>query len=185
MKILILLLTFYSSVFMSNSEQMPNYNPRSLQINLKRITGCDEYCSAELSLENQESYNSVNGKFFSINCGDDEIAYVYIGRVNSCRVGGCSISGPHSGEFEFFDYFTVYDTAFTIKQVSVYNYEATHGHEITSRGWLRQFVGYKQGQKLETGKNIDAISGATISVNGIVDDIKEKTHLLENGIMTK
>lgn len=185
MKILILLLTFYSSVFMSNSEQMPNYNPRSLQINLKRITGCDEYCSAELSLENQESYNSVNGKFFSINCGDDEIAFVYIGRVNSCRAGGCSISRPHSGEFEFFDYFTIYDTSLTVIQVSVYNYEATHGHEITARGWLKQFIGYKTGLKLETGKNIDAISGATISVNGIVDDIKEKTHLLENGIMTK
>ncbi len=110
------------------------------------------------------------------------MAYVFIGRVNSCRAGGCYIDRPHSGEFEFFDYYTVYDTSFSVIQVNVYNYEATHGQEITAKGWLRQFIGYHTGGNRETGKNIDAISGATISVNGIVEDIKEKTQILERSI---
>lgn len=170
---------------MSNSEQIPDYNPRSLQSNLKKITGCDSYSKEELIFSNVNFYEVENGKFFRIACEGEDLAYVYIGRVNSCRAGGCSIDRPHSGEFEFFDYFTVYDTSFSVVQVSVYNYEATHGQEITAKGWLKQFIGYHSGGKLETGKNVDAISGATISVNGIVEDVKEKTLLLETEIRTK
>ncbi len=170
---------------MISTEQIPDYNPRSLQTNLKKITGCDSYSKEELILRNLNSIEVENGKFYKISCAGENLAYVFIGRVNSCRVGGCSIDRPHSGEFEFFDYFTVYDTSFSVIQVSVYNYEASHGQEITAKGWLKQFVGYHAEAKLETGKNIDAISGATISVNGIVEDVKEKTQILENGIMTK
>lgn len=182
MKILVVLFTFYSSLFMSNTEQMPDYNPRSLQTNLKKITGCDSYSKEELIFRNLNSFEVENGRFYRISCAGEDLAYVFIGRVNSCRAGGCSIDRPHSGEFEFFDYYAVYDTSFSVVQVNVYNYEATHGQEITAKGWLKQFVGYHADAKLETGKNIDAISGATISVNGIVEDVKEKTQILANSI---
>ncbi len=33
---------------------------------------------------------------------------------------------------------------------------------------------------MTVGKNIDAVSGATISVNAITDDITDKTELLKN-----
>ena len=63
--------------------------------------------------------------------------------------------------------------------VNVFNYEATHGQEITSKRWLKQFVNFQGENELVAGKNIDAISGATISVNGIVKDLQEKTYILK------
>jgi len=185
MKILMLLFAFYTSLFISNSEKVPDYYPKSLQSNLRKITGCESFSMEELLFSNLNSFEVENGRFYRISCAGEDLAYVFIGRVNSCRAGGCSIDRPHAGEFEFFDYYTVYDTSFSVVQVNVYNYEATHGQEITAKGWLKQFIGYHSGGKLETGKNIDAITGATISVNGIVEDVKEKTQILESSIKTQ
>ncbi len=179
MKILMLVFLIITLAFGETSEPTPDYNPRSLHNNLKKITGCDSYHKEELAMPNPDAYGSMEGKFFRISCSNGIEYFVYLGRVNSCRASGCSIDRP-SGEFEFFDYFSIYDSSYKVMQVSVYNYEATHGQEITARGWLKQFVGYKEGNFLEVGKNVDAISGATISVNGIVEDVKEKTVMLLN-----
>jgi len=61
----------------------------------------------------------------------------------------------------------------------VYNYQATHGQEVTNKGWLKQFQGYDGSRSLTVGKSIDAISGATVSVLGITNDVQEKTRLLK------
>lgn len=175
MKILLLVLMFITSLFESASTG-PDLNPKALQRNLEKITGCLEFHKEELTIPNSDSYGGIDGKFFRISCSN---AYyiVYAGRVNSCRAGGCSIVKSEN-EYEFFDYFIIYNSDLSVEQVTVYNYEATHGHEITSRSWLKQFIGYTEGTKLEPGKEIDAISGATISVNAITEDVKEKTELL-------
>ncbi len=57
---------------------------------------------------------------------------------------------------------------------------ATHGQEITARGWLKQFIGYNGSESLKVDKNIDTISGATISVYAITSDIKLITCLLKS-----
>jgi hypothetical protein len=67
-----------------------------------------------------------------------------------------------------------------IRTIRVYNYEATHGQEITVKGWLNQFLGYDGTANLRVGKEVDAIAGATISVFGLIADVQEKTSLLKN-----
>jgi hypothetical protein len=122
----------------------------------------------------------VNGKFFRI-ISDEKLIYtVYIGRVNSCRTGGCSFpqADDERSEYEFFDYFILFNPNNSVVSVRVFNYEATHGHEITVKGWLKQFYGYDGSKNLRVDKEVDSISGATISVYGIVNDIKLKTMLI-------
>ena len=125
------------------------------------------------------------GKFFKVaeNLKTSEVKYVYVGRVNSCRAGGCSSSGistPENLDSEFFDYYIFFDSAKTVKQVEVYNYEATHGYEITAKGWLKQFVGFADKDTLLVNKDIDGITGATVSVYAITSDIQQKTKLLKS-----
>ncbi len=46
----------------------------------------------ELGLDGDESVN-LSGKYFQIEKENtDKIKYIYIGRVNSCRAGGCYLS---------------------------------------------------------------------------------------------
>ncbi len=115
-----------------------------------------------------------------MNQNTDLQKYVYVGRVNGCREGGCSSPAEtmNIDTPEFFDYLIVFDSRLAVQQVKVYNYQATHGQEITNKGWLKQFLGYDGKRSLTVGKSIDAISGATVSVYSITDDIQEKTRLL-------
>ena len=123
----------------------------------------------------------LHGKFFKVNSDVSQIKYIYTGRVNSCRAGGCSISIelPKEEESEYFDYFILFDKDKTVILVKVFNYQATHGQEVTSKGWLKQFIGHDGKESLQVGKNVDAISGATISVYAITLDVEMKTTLLK------
>jgi len=130
-----------------------------------------------LTLQEIGGENSIpclgNSRLFAVLEQSSTLAYIYVGRVNSCRSGGCSIdAGDAAVEFEYFDYFFVTDSLGKVLNVKVYNYRATHGHEIMGRGWLRQFVGYTGEEELLYGRDIEAISGATVSANAINDDIR-------------
>jgi len=108
------------------------------------------------------------------------LGYSYLSRVNSCRSEGCSFNIiQEKKSFEYFDYFVILDTSLNIKKVNVNNYQATHGQEICSKSWLKQFISKNSESTIKYGKNIDAISGATISANNMVIDIKNKLRLLK------
>lgn len=126
--------------------------------------------------------SELQGRYYQVGTGQP-VGFAYVGRVNTCRSGGCS-GDQNSSQLasEFFDYFILFDRSGKVLQVRVFNYQATHGHGITSRGWLRQFNGYNGSKKLEPGKNIDAISGATISVRSITFDVEEKSRRVRQNL---
>lgn len=116
----------------------------------------------------------INGKVFRVsNPNKSQVVIIYSGRVYSCRSGGCSTPHKTSGKVsgEYFDYFAIFDTKGNIKEVRVHNYKATKGHGIVSKGWLRQFEKLNHNEKPVVGKNIDGISGATISSHAITEDM--------------
>ncbi|RMD72903.1 MAG: FMN-binding protein, partial [Bacteroidetes bacterium] len=127
------------------------------------------------------------GKFFEVTQPDAAVRYVYVGRVNSCRAGGCSQPDAPTAEeleHEYFDYFILFDAEVRVRAIRVYNYAASYGYEITAPGWLRQFIGYDGSRELAVGKDVDAITGATVSVYAITADVEAKTHQLKEWLAT-
>jgi len=160
-----------------------NYMHRSLVKTLRKGGGSSRSSVKEIILPDSIlKSNQVRGKYFIINDKNvKQYKYIYVGRVNSCRAGGCSLSGKAGlGAPEYFDYYILFDKNKKVQAVKVFNYQATHGHEIAAKGWLKQFVGHDGSESLRVDKNIDAISGATISVYAITRDIELKTKLLGN-----
>lgn len=177
--IVLLLINFFA---VNNSDKDVDYNPKSLKNEISRISESTDCKKEEIIIDkNILNKHFIKGKFFKLSKFDSIIAYIYVGRVNSCRASGCSVNRIQSNneDNEFFDYYIIFDKSKKVKSVNVYNYEATHGQEITLKSWLKQFIGYMGEKELIVGKNIDAISGATISVHGIVNDIQEKTAFLK------
>lgn len=108
------------------------------------------------------------------------VKYIYVGRVNTFRLSNVKNGAAESAEY--FDYFILFDEEKVITQVRILDYQATHGEMISSPGWLKSFVGHKSSKPLEVGRQIDGISGATISVNKITFDIRQKTLILSEMI---
>lgn len=173
-----------ASCFWLTSNSFPpkglDFEDKTLQKEIQKIGGMESSEWKEISFPEA---NSVQGKFFAFSDLSKLKKYIYVGRVNSCRTGGCSNPALPTIGFEtseYFDYFVVFDSNLSVQQVKVYNYQATHGQEVTNKGWLKQFQGFDGSRSLTVGKNVDAISGATVSVHAITNDIQEKTLMLKN-----
>jgi len=166
--------------FTAFAQNETDYQNKRLVASLKKngIAGFSQLeeisCKSKLNPE-------IQGKFFRSKSEVSEMKYVYVGRVNSCRAGGCSNATKTQAnlESEYFEYCIYFDSAKTVKQVEVFNYQATHGYEITAKGWLKQFTGFSGKDSLVVNKDIDGISGATISVYAITNDVQEKTRMLK------
>lgn len=176
----ILFITLLLSACIVFAQSEVDFQPKALLKTLKKL-GIEE-CSAVVEMETSGgTLGEINGKYFRINSANAEYRYIYIGRVNSCRAGGCSAYNDplKTGDSEYFDYYIIFDDKKTVQDIKVFNYQATYGYEVTAKGWLKQFVGFNGSESLQVNKNIDAISGATISVYAITADVQNKTSLLK------
>ena len=144
------------------------------------------YKKQDISLEEIEPdmQEPHGNRFYALYSGNPETpsGYLYVGSVNTCRTGGCS--GPASTDLadyssEYFDYFILFTPEMAVQTVQVFNYQASYGHEIAARGWLKQFQDFRGEKSLEPGKDIDVISGATVSVHAITNDVQWKTRQLQ------
>jgi hypothetical protein len=181
---LIILILFYFTGGLPHGQPDIDYGHKRLFKVLEREWGMANPSLIELAIPDSVMGNDpVLGKFFTVpeKGNPNQTRYIYVGRVNSCRAGGCSISFDTEsfGDSEYFDYFILFGPDLSVQQVRVFNYQATHGQEVAAKGWLKQFEGYSGTGPLEVGKEIDAISGATISVYGITADVAAKTGLIQ------
>ncbi|MFA6126755.1 MAG: FMN-binding protein [Bacteroidales bacterium] len=91
-------------------------------------------------------------------------------RNRSGEQTGILVLTSAQGRFERFDLMVVINPPGTIRFIRVLKYRSEFGSEITNKGWLSQFYTHP-GKKFELHKNIDAISGATYSSRGLIDEI--------------
>ena len=185
-KPLILVFLFSLGLTIAFSQSI-NLNPKPLTKDLQKLWDKDDITISEINIPDS-MYNDIlldKGKIYSTNADDLHLGFAYVGRIYSCRAGGCGMDDAPvemvtvDEDFEYFDYFIIFDDSLTVMKIRVYNYQATHGHEVGGKGWLKQFIGYTGDEKLEYGKNIDSISGATISANAITYNVQESCRYLD------
>ena len=140
------------------SFQLTAQSPRLLKKATKLIE--KTYAVDDIQLEYKEfQTNSVVGDFYKIFDSDLLLCYAFIGTAPS--------------KTDTFEYLVVFDSSLVIKKVNVLVYREDYGGEIGSNRWLRQFVGKARSTDLAVGKNIAAISGATISVYSMTNAVNQ------------
>ncbi len=156
-------------------------------INATPPTNIDKALSAEIKKQFSKADYSVvpiavpekykvAGQFYLLNStSNPQIKYAYFGRVVTDRSGN---RGGSEGA-DFLDYVAFYSPTFSVQKVKVVRFSSEHGAGVCSAGWLKQFVGLAPGKMLTVGKNVNAISGATATVNLFTFDIQSKTYILK------
>jgi Na+-translocating ferredoxin:NAD+ oxidoreductase RnfG subunit len=147
---------FYILVLISY--QLSAQSPRLLKKATKLIE--KTYAVDDIQLKHKEfQTNSVVGDFYKIIDSNQLLGYAFIGTAPS--------------KTDTFEYLVVFDSSLVIKKVNVLVYREDYGGEIGSNRWLRQFVGKARSTDLAVGKNIAAISGATISVYSMTNAVNQ------------
>ena len=140
------------------SFQLTAQSPRLLKKATKLIE--KTYAVDDIQLIHKEfQTNSVVGDFYKIIDSNQLLGYAFIGTAPS--------------KTDTFEYLVVFDSSLVIKKVNVLVYREDYGGEIGSNRWLRQFVGKARSTDLAVGKNIAAISGATISVYSMTNAVNQ------------
>mgnify|MGYP003624826122 CR=1 FL=1 len=91
---------------------------------------------------------------------------------------GYACFASSKGKNDYFDYMVIFDKELVIKKVKVLIYRSTYGGEIMSHSWLKQFIGETNGQEMAMDKDIDGISGATLSAPSITLGVKDLSLLI-------
>ena len=100
-----------------------------------------------------------NNNFFELYFNEELQGYTYLSKAPS--------------KTDQFDYLVLFNTDLEIVKTSVLIYREDYGGEIGSKRWLQQFTTKSVEDSFKVGQSIDAISGATISVNSM-------THAMDN-----
>jgi hypothetical protein len=120
---------------------------------------------------------AIDHHIFKVITGDTLSGYSIVTRALGCKIGGCDKPNKDTISFEQFFFLTAFDKQKNIKKVRVLEYTSDHGYQIANKGWLKQF---EKAQIFTVGKNIDGISGATISVKSITKGVNEQIDILES-----
>jgi len=107
--------------------------------------------SEEINAQLKTKINENN--LFKITGDNDALGYAYIGKG--------------FGKVDDFDFLVLFDTDLIIVKSKILVYREDYGGEIGSKRWLKQFNGKGKNDNIEYGKDIVAISGATLSANSM------------------
>jgi Na+-transporting NADH:ubiquinone oxidoreductase subunit NqrC len=101
---------------------------------------------------------SVAWRVFAAYKGDAQLGYVVLDDV--------------IGKFELISYAVALNPDASIKQIEILTYRESHGFEIKSPAWRKQFVGKTAAAGLTIGDGIASISGATLSCTHVTDGVR-------------
>ena len=104
--------------------------------------------------------------------------HVYLWKISEKdSLVGLAILDNAKGKSLPITFITFYDQESNIIGSHIVKYREDYGWEVGNRRWLNQFLGLDHESVYTVGKNIDGISGATISVNSITRGIKRSSLL--------
>lgn len=101
----------------------------------------------------------TDNNFFKIKLEEEVLGYYYFGQAY--------------GKADYFDFIVIFDTDLMVSKVKVVAYREDHGGEVGSKRWLRQFEGTSSDKTLKYQHDIAGISGATISVKSMMNEVNK------------
>lgn len=60
----------------------------------------------------------------------------------------------------------------SVKHIEILEYVESYGYEVAEQSWLKQFYGKNVANTFKLGRDVDSISGATLSCKHLADGVK-------------
>jgi hypothetical protein len=119
---------------------------------------------------NSQTWNldPIDDTFYSISEHDSIIGYLAVTDVPS--------------KFHQFDYYILFDQKTVILKVEILHYRENYGAEVCNKKWLQQFIGLPTKDYANYNREIDGISGATLSVNNLKRDVFKLSNIISKKI---
>lgn len=181
LKILILMLSFtFTSVILSwtTDVNLPSKVEKRMDKQLKKHFRTKNYIKNQIDISAYIHNETSTYSYEVINQKSSDTCFLIINVANGCKIGGCDINNSGGKQFEKFYIYSLYNTSGTLLDLHILDYQSDYGFMVTSRWWLKQFV-KKSSETYKYNKNIDALSGATKSVQSVIQEMNQNKTLIE------
>lgn len=110
-------------------------------------------------------------------------AFVFYHASTGDSRDGYAFFDSERGQHELIDIGTFFDADGDVTRVEVLAFREPYGDAVRSQRFLRQFVGRDSESGYRVGRDIDAISGATISARSLSRAVRRASVLLEEAVL--
>jgi Na+-translocating ferredoxin:NAD+ oxidoreductase RnfG subunit len=93
-------------------------------------------------------------------------------KVFSAKTGEVMFVDKVLGKHDFITYAIGLDKDHKVKQIEILEYRETYGHEVKRAEWRKQFYGKDKTNEIKLTKDIQNISGATLSCKHVTDGVR-------------
>jgi len=152
---------------------IPKKTKKQIDKEILSVFGIESFTKEELYFDEEinKSLLLEFGKenFYRISDDENQIGYFYYGNAWS--------------KVDTFDYLVIFDNELIIKKIKILAYREDYGGEIGSKRWLKQFNDLSKEDTIVYGKDIKAISGATISARSMtiaINELLQSIAILQN-----
>ena len=109
--------------------------------------------------------------------------YIFYVAHSGDRIDGYALFDREIGQHEYIDFATFFDCDGRVTRVEVVAYREPYGDGIRSQRFRSQFVGKSAESRMRAGKDIDVISGATLSAQAMAKAVKRASVLLHDAVL--
>jgi Na+-translocating ferredoxin:NAD+ oxidoreductase RnfG subunit len=106
--------------------------------------------------------------------------HLFIYKIHSAKkLKGIAVLDNVYGKSMPITFLVIFDPDGKIISSNIVKYREPYGGAVTNKGWNQKFEGKNASSGFVVGKDVDAISGATISVNSVAKGINKLALLIE------
>lgn len=153
----------YAETYFTQEQVQKTLYPSATKFELKDIA-LDKAQIAKIE-DSSPTSTPIPSKLWEAYEGDKLLGYVLIDKV--------------LGRHEFITYAVAMSLGGEVQQIEVMEYLESYGSQIRNEKWRAQFTGKKHGDTLKLTKDIQNITGATLSCKHITEGIRRMVALYE------
>ncbi len=106
---------------------------------------------------------------------------IYYGTTGD-HTDGYAITDKELGEHEPIDFAVLFDAQGIVQRVEITAYREAYGDEVRSARFRRQFEGKRASDHIAAGRDIDIVSGASISSRSLADGVRRDTLIVSEAL---
>lgn len=157
-----------SATFRGYRELLGSHYAKAERIEILRVRPDDEE-RARLEKRLRAKLAQADYIFHVAKSGGGIIGYAHLGRAPT--------------RFSTFSFAVLFDRLGLVSRTEVIEYPETHGSGIRSRAFLRQFTGRDGRSGFRLGRDVDAVTGASISSRSLCEGVRRATVLLDELVL--
>ena len=123
-------------------------------------------------------------KAIAPNADESDFSFYYGKSATGALEKACTVV-PQQGKEGPMSIGICFEPTGLVATVTILSFEEEHGKKVAEQSFLKQFKGKKISDSFQVGKDVDGISGATVSSKAVAESLRKSSYAFKNFVEVK